>query len=53
MSVFMIESQDEIRQLEFPDTLYAVHNTPLFDILSTEYCSSLSKRNVVDTSFCN
>jgi len=49
----MIDSQDEIRQREFPDTLYAVCNTSLFDILNTEHCSTLSKPNVVDISLCN
>ena len=49
MSVFVIDSRDEISQLEFPDTLYAVHNATLFDFLSTDHCSYLSEPNVVDT----
>ena len=49
MSVFMIDSQDAIRKREFPDILYAVHTTSLFDILSTDHLSGLSKPTIVDT----
>ena len=44
----MIDSQDAVSRREFPDILYAVHNTTLFDFLSTDHGSHLSKPNIVD-----
>jgi hypothetical protein len=49
ISVFMIDWADEIRHREFPDTLYALHNTSLFGILSTDRFSCPSKPKILDT----